>query len=154
MDIVDKEKRSLMMANISSRNTKPEIMIRKFLHGNGFRYRLHVRSLPGTPDLVLPKYKLAIFIHGCFWHQHRDCRYATMPSQNVEKWKQKFSDNKKRDEKSIDQLRASGWRVLVIWECAIRTQRSRLELDKIKLYIADRKIYMAEWPLPTEAVAE
>lgn len=121
VDIVSEAVRSRMMASIRGKNTKPEMTVRRFLHGKGFRYRLHVRSLPGCPDLVLPKYRVAIFVHGCFWHQHVGCRYAAIPDNNYEKWQLKFAKNIERDKRNVDQLVADGWRVVIVWECSVRT---------------------------------
>lgn len=120
MDVVDAAKRSLMMAGIRSKNTSPEMIVRKFLHAHGFRYRLHSNRLPGRPDLVLPKYKVAIFVHGCFWHRHQFCKYSTNPATNVEKWKLKFQTNIDRDKRNVADLVLSGWRVIVVWECDLR----------------------------------
>ena len=108
------------MAAIKSRDTKPELFIRKALFADGFRYRIAPKNIPGCPDVYLPKYKVAIFIHGCFWHRHRDCRYAYMPKSRVEFWQKKFDSNTKRDLEVRFQLREAGIRVIVIWECAIR----------------------------------
>lgn len=119
IDVVDKKTRSRMMAGIRGKDTLPEITVRKFLHSKGFRYRLHVKTLPGKPDLVFPKYHLALFIHGCFWHRHKGCRYATTPASNPEFWQKKFDDNVRRDKEVLRQLKRAGWRVLVIWECEI-----------------------------------
>ena len=120
MDIVKPAVRSRMMAGIRNKHTKPEIVVRHLLHGSGFRYRLHQSRLPGAPDIVLAKYRTAVFVHGCFWHQHRGCRLAKMPSSNVEFWEKKLHGNRARDQRHVDQLRASGWRVLTVWECVTR----------------------------------
>ncbi|WP_461404896.1 very short patch repair endonuclease [Falsiruegeria mediterranea] len=120
MDIVSPEKRSWMMSRISGANTKPELLVRRGLHCQGFRFRLHRRDLPGTPDIVLPKYKAVIFVHGCYWHRHPNCKYATTPSTNKEKWQMKFAENVVRDRKNHQLLLDSGWRVAVIWECALK----------------------------------
>ena len=149
-DIVNKAVRSRMMASIHGRDTLPEMIARKFLHGNGFRYRLHVRSLPGSPDLVLPKYELAIFVHGCFWHRHAGCRYASIPDQNGEKWQHKFAQNIERDKRNIAQLREKGWRVMVIWECGLRTAQQRADLSSLPQLIMNKKISVSEWP-PTSS---
>ena len=109
-----------MMKGIRSKDTQPEITVRKYLHARGFRYRLHVRDLPGSPDLVLPKYRLAILVHGCFWHRHGGCKYATTPASNAERWKQKFDANTARDARKESALRAAGWRVIIVWECELR----------------------------------
>jgi DNA mismatch endonuclease (patch repair protein) len=152
VDIVSKTVRSRMMASIRSQNTQPEMIVRKFLHGHGFRYRLHVRSLPGRPDLVLPKYRVVIFVHGCFWHQHAGCRYATAPDQNREKWRLKFAQNIERDHRNISQILESGWRVIVIWECGIRTAKARAQLDSLPELIRDARFPVIEWPLTPDAV--
>lgn len=120
MDVVDSATRSRIMAGIRSKDTKPEMSVRKFLHAKGFRYRLHARTLPGSPDLVLPKYRVAIFVHGCFWHRHRDCRYSATPVSNIAKWDLKFRTNIERDERNQTELKAAGWRVIVVWECELR----------------------------------
>src|SRR4051794_34831289 len=120
MDIVDSATRSRMMGQIRSRDTKPEMAVRKFLHANGFRYRLHDRKLPGRPDLVLPKYQTVVFVHGCFWHQHSGCSLAYTPATRREAWAEKFSLNKTRDERALEALKKMGWNVIVIWECGLR----------------------------------
>jgi len=127
MDVVDAATRSRMMSGIRSKDTKPEMTVRKYLHSQGFRYRLHARKLPGSPDLVLPKYKVAIFVHGCFWHRHQGCRYATTPASNAEKWKLKFDTNTERDARKANMLRDAGWRVITVWECELKqTPEERL----------------------------
>ncbi|WP_034754349.1 very short patch repair endonuclease [Janthinobacterium lividum] len=129
MDIVDSATRSRMMSGIQSKNTKPEMVVRRYLHALGFRYRLHARDLPGSPDLVLPKYRVVIFVHGCFWHQHAGCRFATQPASNVERWKTKFQSNLERDAKNLAALQAAGWHVFVVWECELKREPlGRLEL--------------------------
>ncbi len=107
------------MAGIRSKNTKPEMVVRRFLHGQGYRYRLHRKDLPGTPDLVLPKYQAVIFVHGCFWHGH-DCRYYRLPKTRTAFWAEKIAGNRSRDEKNQRLLEAEGWRVIVVRECEIR----------------------------------
>lgn len=119
-DIVDKSTRSRMMAGIKGMNTKPEMQLRRLLHAAGFRYRLHAKNLPGKPDIVLPRYKAAIFVHGCFWHRHPGCRYATSPGSNIEFWSAKFAANVARDFSNEQALLAAGWRVAVVWECELR----------------------------------
>lgn len=119
MDKVSKEQRSRNMAAVRSRNTKPELLVRKALHRLGYRFRLHRKDLPGNPDIVLPGYRLCIFVHGCFWHRHAGCKRATTPATNTEFWIEKFNRNAVRDEKAIRQLRDTGWRVEVIWTCEI-----------------------------------
>ncbi|QXW43765.1 very short patch repair endonuclease [Pseudomonas amygdali] len=120
MDIVDSATRSRMMSGIRGKNTRPELLVRKFLHTHGFRFRLHRKDLPGNPDIVLPKLKTCIFVHGCFWHRHPGCRYATMPKTRPEFWAEKFSKNVARDAKSILALRQLGWRTIIIWECQLK----------------------------------
>lgn len=117
MDSLTKEHRSWNMSRIRSTNTKPEMIVRSFLHQNGFRFRLHVKALPGHPDIVLPKYKTVIEVRGCFWHRHPGCKYATTPSSNTEFWQAKFKQNIKRDKRHAGELNALGWQVIVVWEC-------------------------------------
>lgn len=119
-DIVSPEVRSRMMSGIRSKNTHPEIAVRKWLHAAGYRFRLHRKDLPGTPDIVLPRFRLVIFIHGCFWHQHEGCRQATIPQTRREWWMNKFAANKDRDRKVRRALEESRWRVVVLWECEVR----------------------------------
>ena len=124
--------RSEIMSRIKSKNTKPEILVRSYLHREGFRFVLNKKDLPGKPDIVLPKHKTCIFVNGCFWHAH-DCKNFKMPKTNVDFWKDKFQNNKKRDKRKSRQLRNSGWRVLTVWECEVRKNK-RLEtlVRKIK----------------------
>lgn len=117
MDIVPPEKRRIMMAGIRSRDTKPELIVRSVLHRLGYRFRIHRKDLPGCPDIVLPRYETALFVHGCFWHRHRGCRYAYTPKSRVDFWINKFRENVERDRRTRRQLRQLGWRVVVIWEC-------------------------------------
>lgn len=121
-DIVSSDVRSKMMAGIRGTNTKPELMIRKALHRKGFRYSLHRKNLPGKPDLVLPKYKAVLFVNGCFWHKH-GCNLFKMPSSRTEFWTQKLERNVANDLKAVEMLRQKGWRVGVIWECALKGTR-------------------------------
>lgn len=111
------------MSGIRGQNTKPEMQVRSLLFKAGYRFRLHRKDLPGTPDIVMPGRKVAIFVHGCFWHRHRDCSLARLPKSNAEFWKTKLSGNERRDQIKYSQLANLGWRVLVIWECVIRRQR-------------------------------
>lgn len=120
MDIVDQPTRSRMMSNIKTKGTKPEMVVRGLLHGAGFRYRLHRKDLPGRPDLVLPKYRAVIFVHGCFWHLHQGCAIVKIPASNRQFWLDKLGKNRDRDIKQINELIALGWRVLVVWECITR----------------------------------
>ena len=120
MDSLTKEKRSWNMSRIRSNDTTPELAVRSFLFRHGFRFRLHVKTLPGHPDIVLPKYKTVIEVRGCFWHRHPGCRQATTPSTNVEFWQEKFSRNIERDKKTEKQLKELGWHLIVIWECELK----------------------------------
>jgi DNA mismatch endonuclease, patch repair protein len=122
-DRVSPEVRSRMMASIRGRDTQPELVVRRFLHGLGFRYRLAPRNLRGRPDVVLPKHHAVVFVHGCFWHGHVGCRFATVPATRTEFWTKKFASNRVRDRLSKAELRANGWRVAVVWECALRSDR-------------------------------
>jgi len=124
IDVVDRATRSRMMANIRGRDTKPEMLVRRMLHGAGFRFRLHHRLMPGRPDIVLPKHRAAIFVHGCFWHRHEGCRFCTTPATRPDFWRDKFAANVERDARNIASLLASGWRVATIWECALKDKGS------------------------------
>lgn len=141
-DIVDRATRSQMMAGIGPKDTKPEIAVRKLLHAMGYRFRLHRRDLPGTPDIVLPKYRLALFVHGCFWHRHPGCRFATWPKTRREFWRSKFAANVERDKRVQQELHDAGWRVETIWECHTRapsTMRETLKqiMKKASRYMGD-----------------
>jgi DNA mismatch endonuclease (patch repair protein) len=122
-DIVSREARSLMMSGIRGSNTKPEIRVRSLLHRNGFRFRLGTRGLTGRPDVVLPKWRTVVFVHGCFWHRHRGCKYSYTPKSNVPFWNTKFEANIARDKLVARKLRAEGWRVVVIWECQVSERK-------------------------------
>jgi DNA mismatch endonuclease, patch repair protein len=117
VDIVDPETRSRMMSRIGPRNTRPELTVRRLLHGMGFRFRLHRRDLPGRPDIVLPRHGVAVFVHGCFWHRHPGCANCTTPKTRPEFWADKFRKNVARDARKMQELRTAGWRVLTVWEC-------------------------------------
>jgi DNA mismatch endonuclease, patch repair protein len=119
-DIVPTEKRSEMMAGIRGKDTKPEMRVRKALFAGGYRYRLHRKDLPGTPDIVLPGRRVAIFVNGCFWHGHSGCSLAKVPGTRTDFWKEKFENNRQRDRVAAEALRVAGWRVLVVWECFTR----------------------------------
>ena len=119
MDIMTPEKRSRLMARIKGRDTRPELVVRRTAHAMGFRFRLHRRDLPGRPDLVFPKLRLALFVHGCFWHMHEGCRHSRVPETNRDFWSEKLSGNASRDRRVQSQLEAAGWRVGIIWECQI-----------------------------------
>ena len=119
-DTLSQSQRSYCMSSIRGKNTKPEILVRKGLHARGFRFRLHNNKLPGSPDIVLPKYGVAIMVNGCFWHGHKGCRYATKPKSNVEFWETKIARNRHRDEVTNAHLEALGWHVITVWECELR----------------------------------
>ncbi len=119
MDRLTPEKRSWNMSRIKSKDTTPERIVRSFLHRNGFRFRLHVKNLPGKPDIVLSKYKTVIEVRGCFWHRHNGCKDATMPSTHTEFWQKKFAENVVRDQRSEQALKELGWQVIIIWECEV-----------------------------------
>jgi DNA mismatch endonuclease (patch repair protein) len=119
-DIVDQKTRSRMMSGIGGKDTKPELILRSALHSRGYRYRLHDQKLPGRPDIVMPGRNIAIFVHGCFWHRHENCRYATTPSTRPEFWTQKFERNVARDAEVVTILLGMGWRVAIVWECGLR----------------------------------
>ena len=110
-----------MMSNIKGRDTRPEIAVRRIAHRLGFRFRLYRNDLPGRPDLVFPRYRAVVFVHGCFWHRHRGCRYAYSPKTRVRFWTEKFRDNVARDRRNVNALRKLGWRVLIMWECETRS---------------------------------
>ena len=120
MDKLDPERRSANMARVRGKDTGPEIRVRKVAHSLGMRFRLHRRDLPGTPDLVFPKHKLAVFVHGCFWHRHHACKRATMPTTRPEFWAAKFEATKVRDARQSAELNVAGWKTLVLWECELR----------------------------------
>jgi DNA mismatch endonuclease (patch repair protein) len=127
-DIVSNQKRSAMMSGIRGKNTKPELQVRKALFGMGYRFRLHRKDLPGRPDIVLPGRRVAILVHGCFWHGHEDCRYAKTPSTRTDFWISKLNSNRQRDIRDLEKLQASGWRTLVIWECYLRQTSAHASL--------------------------
>lgn len=128
MDVFSPEKRSQVMSRIRSKDTKPEKTVRSILHKLGFRFRINRKDLPGKPDIVLPKHKTVIFVHGCFWHRHGGCKYAYTPKSNTDFWNKKFSSNMKRDKDIQNKLGKSGWKVLTIWECEIREIEKTTEL--------------------------
>src|SRR5687767_1623518 len=117
MDSLTKERRSWNMSRIRGRNTKPELIVRSTLHRLGYRFRLHGRDLPGRPDIILPRHRAVILVHGCFWHRHARCKYAYTPKSNLPFWQSKFEGNARRDRIAVRRLRKLGWRVVVIWEC-------------------------------------
>jgi len=131
MDIFATEKRSEIMGHIHGKNTKPELIVRSILHRAGYRFRLHRKNLPGKPDIVLPKYRLVVFVNGCYWHRHTDCkRGSSMPSTNVKFWREKFRRTQQRDKNNEDNLCALGWQVMTIWQCELN--KPEAILGKIK----------------------
>jgi DNA mismatch endonuclease (patch repair protein) len=124
-DILSKERRSWNMSRIRGSDTKPELLVRSLLHRMGYRFRLHRKDLPGRPDIVLPKYRTVIFVHGCFWHRHKGCKYAYTPKSRTDFWQNKFQGTVERDKRNRRELRKLGWKVIVIWECQI-ADRDRL----------------------------
>ena len=130
-DTLTKEQRSARMALIKAKDTKPELLVRRLVHGLGYRYRLHKKGLPGRPDLVFGWRKKVIFVHGCFWHQHLNCRYARMPKSKTGYWSEKLTGNRERDVANVRRLESMGWRSLIIWECELKN------LPKITKKIAD-----------------
>jgi len=143
-DIVDQQTRSRMMSGIRGKNTKPELALRRALHARGFRFRLHSAKVDGRPDLVLPKHHAVVFVHGCFWHRHEGCRYATVPATRSEFWRAKFDANVTRDSVVRTRLLEDEWRVATVWECALR-QPERMN-NAVRTF--------EEWLLGTEGQIE
>lgn len=142
MDIWDKNKRSECMSKIRSKNTKPELVLRKALFARGFRYRVNVPNLPGKPDIVLPKYKTIIFLHGCFWHRHEGCKYAYTPKTNTKFWVDKITSNAERDKVNLQKLTVLGWNIVTVWECEIRhTHKHNLTplIDRVEAEILENQ---------------
>jgi DNA mismatch endonuclease (patch repair protein) len=137
-DTLTKEKRSWNMSRIKAKNTKPEIMVRSRLHRAGYRFRLHVKDLPGKPDIVLPKYNTVIFVNGCFWHQHQECRGGRIPKSRKRYWEPKLLGNVERDKKNIRKLRKLGWRVKVVWECEIN-KNPQTTIDKVIRFLEKKQ---------------
>ena len=123
------------MSRIAGKNTKPEELVRKYLFSKGFRYRKNVRKLPGTPDVVLPKYRTVIFVNGCFWHGHEGCKYFVWPKSNAEFWRQKIETNISRDQRKEAQLRDMGWNVMIVWECELRPPKRQATLERLESQI-------------------
>jgi DNA mismatch endonuclease (patch repair protein) len=147
MDTLSKEERSALMSKIRGKNTQPEKVVRKFLFSKGYRYRINDSRYPGSPDIVLPKCKVVIFVHGCFWHGHENCSLGRLPKSRTDYWKSKIEKNKERDLLVKEKLEAAGWRVIIVWNCQIRTKKAANAalpelLDKIKGLCSDLdKIY-------------
>ena len=131
VDIKDTEARSRNMAAIRGKDTRPEMRLRKALHARGFRYRLHPRKMPGCPDLLLPRCRAVVFVHGCFWHRHGGCRYVTTPASRPEFWQSKFAENTRRDARALRELIEAGWRVAVVWECGLRGPRAAKSISEL-----------------------
>lgn len=127
-DLLSKEKRSWNMSRIKGKNTKPEILLRSLLHKRGFRFRLHDKRLPGKPDIVLPKYQTVIFVNGCFWHRHQNCKYSYTPKSRQEFWLKKFEKTVSRDKEKRDLLSSMGWQVITVWECELKQETNQLVL--------------------------
>lgn len=132
-DVHDSRTRSYNMSRIKGKDTKPEMLVRKFLFADGFRYRLHDKKLPGKPDIVLPKYKTVIFVNGCFWHGHEGCKYYVIPKTRTDWWVNKINHNKANDLKTKQSLKKKGWKVVVIWECELKSSKIQKTLKKLKL---------------------
>jgi DNA mismatch endonuclease (patch repair protein) len=131
MDVYSPAKRSYLMSRVRGRNTRAEVDVRRLLHGMGYRFRLHCAELPGRPDIVLPRFRTVVFVHGCFWHRHRSCKKATTPSTNQRFWHDKFEANVKRDRRNQHRLRRMGWKVIVVWECEVRDEeRLKAKLER------------------------
>jgi DNA mismatch endonuclease (patch repair protein) len=139
-DVFSRKKRSEVMSKIRCRNTKPELILRKLLFARGFRYRVNCTSLPGKPDILLPRYKTVIMVNGCFWHGHTGCRYFVLPKTRTEFWSRKIAANKLNDAKKAAQLRKLGWRVLVSWECIIKRNPDR-EADRLERKLKEQQIH-------------
>jgi len=146
LDIVDKATRSRMMAKVGARHTAPEVTLRKALHRRGFRFRLHVRTLPGRPDIVLPRWNVAIQVHGCFWHRHERCQFTTTPATRREFWQAKFAANTRRDELALAALRRAGWRTAVIWECGLRPRANEPLVNELECWIRESQGELIELP--------
>ncbi|MCY4540801.1 MAG: very short patch repair endonuclease [Rhodobacteraceae bacterium] len=142
-DTVDQSTRSRIMARIGSKNTKPELTLRKALHARGLRYRLHSPNVAGRPDLVFAKYRAAVFVHGCFWHRHPGCPFATTPATRTDYWLKKFSGNVRRDAETRKRLAATGWRVAVIWECSLKKPETvRRTVDTVVEWLKSSESYL------------
>ncbi len=139
-DTVDKERRSEIMSSVKRFNTKPEIIVRKYLFSNGFRFRLHNKKLPGKPDIKLKKYNSLIFVNGCFWHGHSNCKIYVMPKTNKKFWYSKIENNIKRDKRNLRELKKLGWKVIVIWECELKNKNRESTLQRIVNKILSKPI--------------
>lgn len=140
-DVVDVATRSRMMAGIQGKNTRPELFLRKALHAMGFRYRLGGKGLPGKPDIVFPKRRVVIFVHGCFWHMH-ECKYFKQPATNPQFWREKLENNVQRDRRVVDELQSKGWTVLTVWECELRESKYQMPNSAVLAVAAKLKNLM------------
>jgi DNA mismatch endonuclease (patch repair protein) len=131
-DIFDKKTRSHIMSTIRSKDTKPEMIVRRYLFSKGFRYRIHDKKLPGSPDIVLPKYRTVIFVHGCFWHGHENCKYFNMPRTRTEWWFEKINGTRARDKRRKSELKKEKWKVIQVWECDLLDRREKTLINLIK----------------------
>ena len=130
-DVHDKETRSYNMSRIASRNTKPELIVRRFLHSRGLRYSLRNKHLPGNPDIVFSRFRAAVFVNGCFWHGHKNCKYFVIPKTRTEWWTKKINGNIQRDKNAIRELHKLDWKTIVIWECALKSKKAEATLTNI-----------------------
>lgn len=130
-DVHTKKQRSYNMSRIKGKDTKPEMLVRKFLHANGYRYKLHDKKLSGKPDIVLPKYNTVIFVHGCFWHGHANCKYFKIPQTRTQWWTDKINGNKANDAKAVKALKKDGWKVIVVWECQLKPTKQQKILNSL-----------------------
>ena len=136
IDIVDKKTRSRIMSGIRGKNTRPEMVLRRALHARGLRYRVHVKEIPGRPDIVLPKYRAVVFVQGCFWHRHKGCRFATTPATRSDFWQAKFAANVERDRVVREALSSLGWRMAIVWECALRkSHQTEVAADQVYYWL-------------------
>ena len=129
MDRLTPEQRRKTMQAVKGKNTSLEVLVRRYLHRQGYRFRLHRKDLPGKPDIVLPKYKTVIFINGCFWHRHQGCKHATMPASNIDYWEKKFKRTQERDKSQYRQLEKLGWKVVIVWECEVKNIMTPLNIS-------------------------
>lgn len=137
-DVHDKETRSYNMSMIKSKDTKPEILVRKFLFSKGYRYKLHDKGLPGRPDIVLPKLRVVIFVHGCFWHGHENCPYFVLPQTQIYYWQEKIQGNKQRDYRNVNNLKDKGWEVFIIFECGLKALNKEKTYEKLLMLLKEQ----------------
>jgi DNA mismatch endonuclease (patch repair protein) len=140
-DVHDKLTRSYNMSQIKSKNTKPELLVRKFLFSKGFRYKLHDKNLSGKPDIVLPRLKIVIFIHGCFWHGHTNCKYMVMPKTRKAFWENKIFGNRDKDIRNLRALKKLGWRIITVWECQLKPAKVDQTLARLAEKLVDKNKY-------------